>query len=246
MSLTDKLSDPASWERFYEYKTSLVFPEREKKALRAFIDEKRYLPVCEGIARGERFPLPKRSVISKLSTQKKRVVYTYPEAENRVLKLLTYLLLRKYDGLFAPGLFSFRPGRSAKDAVEHLLRTPGLEKKYAYKADVSNYFNSIPIERLLPKLRGALGEDEELYAFLARLLEEEEALDRGKPIREQKGIMAGTPLASYYANLYLADLDREFCEEGVPYCRYSDDVIFFADTREQIELLAERFRAAIA
>ena len=40
------------------------------------------------------------SVISKQSTQKKRTVFTYPDAENMVLKLLTYLLLRRYDGLF--------------------------------------------------------------------------------------------------------------------------------------------------
>ena len=246
MSIIDSLSDPAAWERFYEYKTSLVFPEAERKKLRSFIDDEAYLPVCAKIARGERFALPEKSVISKLSTGKKRTVYTYPPAENTVLKLLTHLLLRRYDGLFAPGLYSFRPGRSAKDAVEYLLKTPFLPQKYAYKADISDYFNSIPIPRLLPILKGAVGADGPLYAFLEGLLTEPEVLENGAPKAERKGIMAGTPTAAFLANLYLAELDARFYSLGVPYCRYSDDVIILADSEEQSRANAELLRAYAA
>ena len=111
------LARPESWERFYEYKTSLACPKDFEKELRRFIDGQAYLPVCETIAAGEPFPLPKKAVISKMHNTKKRTVYTYPFAENTVLKLLTFLLLRKYDGIFSPNLYSFRPGRSAADAV---------------------------------------------------------------------------------------------------------------------------------
>lgn len=246
MSILDSLSDPAAWERFYEYKTSLVFPEGERKKLRSFIDEKAYLPVCGAIARGERFALPEKSVISKLSTGKKRTVYTYPPAENTVLKLLTHLLLRRYDGLFAPGLYSFRPGRSAKDAMEYLLRTPDLPLKYAYKADISDYFNSIPIPRLLPILKKAVGGDEALYRFLEGLLNEPEVLENGSPKAERKGIMAGTPTAAFLANLYLAELDALFYANGTPYCRYSDDVIILSDSGEQSLKNAELLRSYAA
>ena len=232
MSLLERLSQPAVWESFYEYKTSLALPRRDAERLRRFIDEKGYLPVCESIRAGGRFPLPEKSVISKLSSQKKRVVYTYPEAENRVLKLLTYLMLRKYDGAFPSGLYSFRPGRTAKDALTGLLRLP-VQRMYSYKADVSNYFNSIEIPRLLPMLRETLEDDPELYRFLAALLSEPEALENGLPVVEQKGIMAGTPIASFFANLFLADLDRHFERAGVPYRRYSDDIILFGSTPEE-------------
>ena len=242
MSLLDLLSDAPVWERFYEYKTGLICPKELEKRLRRFIDGRGYLPVCEEIASG-RFPLPKKAIISKIYSQKKRTVYTYPEAENTVLKLLTYLLLRKYDGLFSPNLFSFRPGRTAKDALASLLRVRGIGAMYSYKVDVSNYFNSVPIPRLLPELKAALGEDEELYEFLSRLLSEPCALDNGVPVTEQKGIMAGTPLASFYANLYLKELDRLFYEAGVPYARYSDDIILFAPTAEEVAAHAERVRS---
>ena len=124
MSLLDQLSRRACWEAFYEYKTSLACPKAFAKELRAFIDGEGYLPVCRRIAAGEPFPLPRKSVISKQSSQKKRVVYIYPPAENTVLKLLTYLILRRYDGLFGSNLYSFRPAHTANDAVRMLMRLP--------------------------------------------------------------------------------------------------------------------------
>lgn len=242
MSLLDRLSDPQVWERFYEYKTSLACPKDFAKELRTFIDEQAYLPVCESIRRGEPFPLPRKAVISKQSSQKKRTVYIYPRRENIVLKLLTYLLLRHYDYLFSRGLYSFRPGRSAKDAVRMLQRKLRGRRWHAYKADISDYFNSLPVDAFLPVLREALGEDEPLFAFLSRLLSEPRVRDGREIITERKGIMAGTPLASFYANLYLKDLDAHFDDPAVPYARYSDDVILFTETRGEAEAQAAFIR----
>jgi len=245
LSLLDQLSRRECWEKFYEYKTSLAFPKAFAAELRDFIDGEGYLPVCRSIAAGEPFPLPRKSVISKMTSGKKRVVYTYPKAENTVLKLLTWLLLRRCDSLFEDNLYSFRPGRTAKDAVRALRAVPGLGDMWAYKADVSNYFNSIPVEKLLPMLAEALGEDGRLYGFLSALLGEERALSGRETVREQKGIMAGTPLSAFYANLYLRELDRHFARRGVPYARYSDDIILFAPDRAGAEALAGEVRTIL-
>ncbi len=234
MSLLDMLGDSSVWERFYGYKQSLAVPKQFTRELRTFIDEKRYLPVCGTIRTGSPFPLPSKAVISKMGTGKKRTVYTYPDDENTVLKLLTYLMLRKYDGIFSKGLYSFRPGRTAKDAVRSLLKIRDVRKMWAYKADIHDYFNSIPVDMLTPMLSDTVGDDRELYSFLISLLKEPSVLDRGKPITEKKGIMAGTPLSSFYANLFLSGLDRHFSEIGVIYARYSDDIILFAETEEEV------------
>ena len=243
MSLLSKLEDAETWERFYAYKTALVSSGPFVTELRRFLDEKAYLPVLQTSFQKERFPLPEKKLIRKLYTEKSRVVYAYPAAESCVLKLLTYLMLRKYDGIFSARLFSFRPGRTAKDAVRMLLRTPGLDGLWCYKADVHNYFNSIPVGRLLPMLKETLSDDPGLYAFLSRLLTEPCVLDRGKEITEEKGIMAGTPLSAFYANLYLRDLDRRFEERGIPYARYSDDIILFAETEEKARACRDEIRA---
>ena len=245
MSVLDALSRPEVWEEFYRYKTGLVCPRDEDKRLRDFLDRRAYEPVCARIGRGDPFPLPRRAVISKLHSEKKRVVYIYPEPENTWLKLLTWLLLRRYDGLFSPGLWSFRPGRTAKDAVRALRGTPGLGRMYAYKADVSNYFNSVDVARFLPLLREALAEDPALLDFLEALLTEPRVRDGSGVLIEQKGIMAGTPLSAFYANLYLRELDQRFAEAGTPYARYSDDILLFAPTEEELRARAADLKALL-
>ena len=245
MSLLESLADASVWEEFYEYKTSLAFGGQFAKELRSFIDNKAYLPVYEAICSGKAFPLPRKTIISKQFSQKKRTVYTYPEPQNTVLKLLTYLLTRKFDCCFATGLYSFRPHRTAKDAVKHFAALSRKAPLYAYKADISDYFNSIPVERLLPKLEGLFFDDPETYSFLKALLTEESVISLGKVITERKGIMAGTPLSAFYANLYLMELDRHFEDAGIPYARYSDDIIVFGRTDEEALEYSRNIRAYI-
>ena len=243
MSLLDLLQSEECWNMFYEYKSSLACPKDFTRELACFIGRKAWLPVCDAISRRDPFPLPRRSVISKMGSDKKRVVYIYPRDENMVLKLLTWLLLRRYDGLFAPNLYSFRPGTSAKDAVRRLMRVRGIEKMYAYKADIHNYFNSVPVERLIPLLQASLTDDPALLAFLTGLLEEPCVMDGGQAVAEDKGIMAGTPLSAFYANLYLNRLDRLFAERGLIYARYSDDVIVFGADMDEVRAHAGTIRA---
>ena len=243
MSMLDQLSDEDVWNRFYEYKLSLACPKQFAGELRRFIDEKRYLPISEVINSGTEFPIPCKSVIAKMGTDKKRVVYTYPQDENIVLKLLTWMILRKYDHIFISNLYSFRPGRTAKDAVRYLLKTGRVMQAYSYKVDIHDYFNSIPVERLLPMLKDVLADDERLYAFLSGLLLESRVSDRGRIIAEKKGIMAGTPQSSFYANLYLSELDRFFEEAGEIYVRYSDDIIVFSPDEAGVKTQAEFIRS---
>ncbi len=242
--MLEAVAAPESWEQFYKYKTELICSGQFVKELREFIDRRGFERVCESIAAGEPFPLPRRSVISKLSTGKKRTVYVYPPDENMVLKLLTYLLLRKYDHLFSDNLYSFRPGRSAKDAVRRLLREgAGNGTLFAYKVDIHNYFNSIPIDRLVPMLGQCIDDDPELLTFLRSLLENPHVYDRGNIISEDKGIMAGTPVSSFYANVYLRELDAYFESRGIIYARYSDDIIVFGSTLEETEQYAAVIRS---
>ena len=163
-----------------------------------------------------------------------------------MFKLLTWLMLRQYDGLFAPGLYSFRPGKTAKDAIRTLLAVPGIRGMYAYKVDISDYFNSVDLDRFLPILEDALRDDPELYRFLSGLLKEPCVQSGTGLLAEQKGIMAGTPQSSFFANLFLRDLDWRFSDRGIPYARYSDDMILFAPEEAGVQALAEELRAMLA
>ena len=245
MSLLDALRSSEVWEAFYQYKCSLICSKQEQSALRAYIDRRAYEAPALALCRAEQLPLPRRAVISKMHSEKKRVVYTYPEPENTCFKLLTWLMLRRYDALFSPGLYSFRPGRTAKDAIRAIRAVPGIRSMYAYKADISNYFNSVDVNRFLPLLQQTLSDDLPLYRCLSALLLEPRVLSRGVPLTEDKGIMAGTPQSSFYANLYLRDLDQHFFEKGIPYARYSDDIILFAASQTELEQYAQELRSVL-
>lgn len=246
MSLLDQILRESTWEAFYEYKLSLACPKQFTKALRKFIDEKRYIGLYDKLVTRKEFSLPVRSVISKLGSDKKRIVYTYPEDESTVYKLITHLMLRKYDHLFERGLYSFRPGKTAKDAVRGLLGTADLSKMYAYKADIHDYFNSVPVDEMNEVLKNVLSDDNELYEMLSGLLAEPDVVYRGRVIREKKGIMAGTPQSAFYANIFLTEMDRRFSEKGVIYARYSDDIILFAPAEEEVKEHAEYIRDHLA
>ena len=172
------------------------------------------------------------------------MVYTYPEPYNTVFKLLTWLLLRNYDRLFAENLYSFRPGRTAKDAVCKLARyASGM---WAYKADISNYFNSIPVALMTAGLKAILPDDEPLSRLLVSMLEDERVISDGAVITEQKGIMAGTPLAAFYANVFLRELDLYFERRGILYSRYSDDIILFAKDSAELDDYSEKVKSFLA
>lgn len=242
MSITDMLGSREVWERFYQYKKSLACPKQVIDEIRQYIDDGKYITLAEEIKKGGPYPLPKRSVISKMSTQKKRVVYKYPRDFNMMLKLTTYLLLRQYNGCFADNLYSFRPGIMAKDAVRRIIRSPGIEKMFFYKADVSNYFNSVPADKFIPVLEKTLEDDPEICVFLKALLTNPYVISEGRTIEDEKGIMAGSPVSSFCANLYLKELDDHFASEGILYLRYSDDIIVFAPTEELRDSYADTIR----
>ena len=248
MSLLDILSDEGAWIDFYEQKVDpTYFRISDAQELFQYVREKRYLPVVERIFSGEGLSVPQKKRISKSDTSKKRIVYSLPDDEASVLKLLTWLMIRKYDWFLSDNLYSFRPNYGAKDALRKLTSNPKIPQCYSYKLDVRNYFNSIDVDLLLPVLKQLFSDDQPLYEFLASQLSDPRAIDNDTVIEEQKGVMAGMPYAVFFANVYLSRLDREF--EKIPnvvYCRYSDDIIIFAKEKDTLDAAKEKLLNTLA
>ncbi|MBQ8380938.1 MAG: hypothetical protein IJY18_03500 [Clostridia bacterium] len=234
MSILDKISDKNCWLDFLEYKRSSGhFFESEEKDLAEYIDNEDYLPVAEAIALEKPFPLPLLREINKKGTDKKRRVFVFPRRENYILKLIAYLL-HSYDALFAPNLYSFRRGIGVKQAVYHIVSRPGIESAYTYKVDISDYFNSVDTEAVISVLEESICDDKRLVSFISGILREPRARFEGGIVEVRKGIMAGVPFSGFLANLFLKDLDEYFFGNNILYARYSDDIIVFSRSKEQI------------
>lgn len=241
MSLIDKLHDHKNWISFYDEKVeSGNCNKKEIEDFFSFIEKKEYIPVVNKIRRGETLQPPSKRIISKQYSTKTRTVYIYSREENYVLKLLTYLLIRQYDYVFAKNLYSFRANHGVKRAIDYLRGDRYLPERYVYKVDIHNYFNSVDIQKLLPILKSIMEYEEETYSLIKRILEDSRAvLPDGEIVTEEKGIMAGTPISSFLANVYLYQLDWCFFYHGNKYARYSDDIIVFAkDNKEREEIIA--------
>lgn len=247
MDIANELLNPCAWQRFYDYKHEggHLSPQEDADLL-AFIQNREYLPPVQTILAEGSFPPPKKSAISKMSSQKKRIVYTFPRAENYVLKFLTYLLQGKYDHLFSPNLYSFRRGTGVRNAIRAITGHPGIRKMWCYKVDIQNYFNSIPVDKLVPILEPILSDDPIICRFLSALLLDPRAEEQGNLIEESKGIMAGCPISTFLANLYLADMDWEFYKSRVLYARYSDDIIVFADSAQELDRHIQKISEILA
>ena len=234
MGILNEIIKKETWIAFYEYKeASRHIRKSELKILKEFIDTEEYLSLTKDILNGiEHFSLPRKCFINKKGTNRKRVVYIYPYAEKAILQIICYLLGR-YDSRFCDNSYAFRMNRNVKDAAGDIRRIPEIHCKYTVKIDIHDYFNSIPDDALLDKLKIFLSEDPPLMDFLLRLYERKEVILDDEIITENHGAMSGTPLSGFMANVYLNDLDNYFLSKGVHYFRYSDDIIIFADSAEE-------------
>ena len=150
MDLYKDLLNENKWNEFLESKIKSNFlSKKEIKELSIFINEKQYLPICNLIVSGKyNFSIPKKVTINKLGNSKKRTVYMFNDDEVIILKYINYLLY-DYDSIFSSNLYSFRKSKSVKDAITRIKNMYNLNNMYAYKVDISNYFNSVPISSFL-------------------------------------------------------------------------------------------------
>ena len=236
MNLLENLKDKEIWYSFLKYKLekgTLFFDE--EKELRDFIDNEKYIDKVEKLCKGEySFSLPEKLMVNKMGSTKKRVVYTFSQDENLILKLMAYLLHR-YDSLFAPNLYSFRQNYSTKEALATLTRQTGV---YCYKVDIHNYFNSIDTTILLRKLEEVV-EDKELMWFFNQILTQDKCVFEDKVLVEKMGGMAGTPISAFFANIYLMEMDKYFYDNNITYARYSDDIVIFSQDKSELDSYVE-------
>jgi hypothetical protein len=147
-----------------------------------------------------------------------------------LLKITSFYILRKYGKKFSNNSLAYVEGKSVKSAF-------GLLKKYnisssdiVYKNDFSDYFNSIPIDKLKPKLEMFLDDDQELVEFIVNILSNPNVKINNKTVKDyNKGVMAGSPIAGILANIYMHDVDVEMLKNNYKYIRYADDTLIVGD-----------------
>lgn len=235
---TDIIGCNAAWQEFLEYKTEHNnLRQSEQKRLYEFIKNKKYLEIQKEIQK-RAFPgeYPTKKIINKEGTMKKRIVYSFHEEISITLKFMAFYLYR-FDEYFCNNCYAFRRGYGVSNAIKKIAGNRSYRNKYCLKADISDYFNSIDTRILLEKLTFVKQRDEILYDIFYKILSCDYVMINGAAYSERHGALAGIPIAPFLANVYLSDVDKYFKENKRDYFRYSDDILIFADTYEELLLL---------
>jgi RNA-directed DNA polymerase len=195
----------------------------------------------------------RRTWIDKLGSPEKRPL-GIPTVRDRIVQsALLHILEPIFERDFAEGSYGFRPGRSARQAVEVVEQSLARGCTWIVDADLKGYFDSIPQEKLLACVREKVA-DGRVLALLEKFLKQGvmetgkgwEPTSQGTPQGAARPPCASlVPSASsvispLLANIYLDSLDHEMALRGRQMTRYADDFILLCQSEtEAQEALAE-------
>lgn len=159
--------------------------------------------------------------------RKKRtiIVPTFDEQviHHMVVNVLTPIFMR---GMYTHSYGSIpkRGAHKGKKVIEKWIRRDSKNCKYCLKMDIRKYFDSIPHDIYLRKLRSIIHDER----FMAVLTEITEVIPQGIPL--------GFYTSQWTANWYLTELDHYIKEElgAVHYIRYMDDMVIFGSNKKKL------------
>lgn len=164
---------------------------------------------------------PKRVTISDYLC-KKREVFVYNVAERWIQEILKLQIEPAIEVVLAEYIYAFRRGKSDTDSYKYILKD---SPKFILRTDIEDYFGSINKEKLFANME-ELGLAGSTVDLIKRSLE-----------HCARGLPSGHVLSCILSNFNLKNFDSTFPKN---YTRYSDDMMFGLQTKEEAQETLER------
>jgi len=165
-----------------------------------------------------------------------------PTVRDRVVQTAIVAVLEPiFERDFAPTSYGFRPGRGTQQALDRVEGLLAAGYLWVVDADLKSYFDTIPHDRLLQRLRDKVA-DGRLLALLEQFLKAGvlEGLQEWTPVA---GAPQGAVLSPLLSNVYLDPLDHLLAQSGLEGVRYADDFVILCRSRTEAERALELVQA---
>jgi RNA-directed DNA polymerase len=164
-----------------------------------------------------------------------------PTVRDRVVQAaLRHVLEPIFERDFARHSYGFRPGKGCKDALRQVDELLKAGYTHVVDADLKSYFDSIPHEQLMMRLRAKVADGKVLKLVQAFLTQGVlEGLSQWTPT---SGSPQGAVISPLLSNIYLDPLDHLMEQQGLEMVRYADDFVVLCRDAAEAERALETVR----
>jgi RNA-directed DNA polymerase len=162
-----------------------------------------------------------------------------PTVRDRVVQTALRSVLEPiFEREFAEHSYGFRPGRSCKDALTRVQQLLQQGYTWVVDADLKSYFDTIPHEQLLARVRERVSDGRVLRLLEAFL--KAHILDGLRNWEPESGCPQGAVISPLLSNVYLNPLDHLMAQAGFELIRYADDFIILCQSEEEAQRALKR------
>jgi RNA-directed DNA polymerase len=145
-----------------------------------------------------------------------------PTVKDRIVQTALKMVLEPiFENEFLTLSYGFRPGRGCKDALREVDRLLKEGYTWVVDADVKSYFDTIPHDLLMDRIREKVSDGKVLD--LLELFLRQEIMENMKCWNPVSGTPQGAVISPLLSNVYLHQLDLTLHQNGYKMIRYADD-----------------------
>lgn len=192
-----------------------------------------YILQCrEQVLSGQYRPQPLRQFPMLKSDGRQRVLSAQYLQDKLVQRALLTVLQPRMEAIFHEDSYGYRPNRSVQMALRKVRERIGIGQSWLVDADIQSFFDTIPLRPLTKVLKSFIDD-----APTMKLIEQwlNQGAHHNSLLSAKKGISQGAILSPLFCNLYLHQFDMAMSRAGIPFVRFADDFLLFADRQDKAE-----------
>lgn len=149
-----------------------------------------------------------------------------PCVRDRVVQASIKIVLEPlFEEIFSNNSYGFRPKRNQEQAVTAAQKIVQSGKEHVVDIDLSNFFDRIPHDRLIGRIKKT-ADDPRMLKLIGMILRSG-VMANGIVSFPSEGSVQGSPLSPLLSNIVLDELDKELEKRSLEFCRFADDCNIF-------------------